>query len=246
MAKTVPLEVRVTSNAKILHDALVEILERTKREKARDYKAALAGGVLEIHDIANTALAEYESKSECGGNVYALRKALSESTALLAVVHGDEYEENISRQISRNTDVLSVPPEPASCAAVCAPMTLDEAIEHAESCVNETPCGQAHAQLAAWLRELRALRKTPANAAAMRAALEKISNMAEVYPRIPRSAFANTARAALAAPARNCDRFATANDAVEGYIAAHPYDDEPDASTYGSWLFAPAKKGGTK
>ena len=52
MAKTVPLEVRVTSNAKILHDALVEIL-----------------------DIANTALAEYESKSECGGNVYALRKA---------------------------------------------------------------------------------------------------------------------------------------------------------------------------
>ena len=76
MANTVPLEVRVTSNAKILHDALVEILERTKREKARDYKAALAGGVLEIHDIANTALAEYESKSECGGNATVLRTAL--------------------------------------------------------------------------------------------------------------------------------------------------------------------------
>ena len=50
------------------------------------------------------------------------------------------------------------------------------------------------------------------------------------------------ARAALAAPARNCDRFATANDAVKGYIAAHPHDDEPDASTYGSWLFAPAEE----
>lgn len=47
--------------------------------------------------------------------------------------------------------------------------------------------------------------------------------------------------AALAAPPRNCDRFATANDAVEGYIAAHPHDDEPDASTYGSWLFATAE-----
>ena len=34
----------------------VEILDRTNREKARDYDAALNGGILEIHDIANTAI----------------------------------------------------------------------------------------------------------------------------------------------------------------------------------------------
>jgi len=39
-------------------DSLVEILNRTKLEKARDYDAALNGGILEIHDIANTALDE--------------------------------------------------------------------------------------------------------------------------------------------------------------------------------------------
>ena len=43
-------------------------------------------------------------------NAAAMREALEESTALLAVVRGDEYEENITRQISRNTDVLSAPP----------------------------------------------------------------------------------------------------------------------------------------
>lgn len=41
-----------------LREALVEILDRTNREKARDYDAALNGGILEIHDIANTALNE--------------------------------------------------------------------------------------------------------------------------------------------------------------------------------------------
>jgi len=41
-----------------LRDSLVEILNRTKLEKARDYDAALNGGILEIHDIANTALDE--------------------------------------------------------------------------------------------------------------------------------------------------------------------------------------------
>jgi len=41
-----------------LRDSLVEILDRTNREKARDYDAALNGGILEIHDIANTAINE--------------------------------------------------------------------------------------------------------------------------------------------------------------------------------------------
>lgn len=47
---------RVTGNADALREALVEILDRTNREKARDYDAALKGGILEIHDIANVAL----------------------------------------------------------------------------------------------------------------------------------------------------------------------------------------------
>ena len=46
----------ITGNAAAMRDALVEILNRTNREKARDYDAALIGGILEIHDIANTAL----------------------------------------------------------------------------------------------------------------------------------------------------------------------------------------------
>ena len=90
--------------------------------------------------------------------------------------------------------------------------------------------------------EVEELRKNaaPGNAAALREALEKIARWDDGIG----ADISNIARAALAAPARNCDRFATANDAVKGYIAAHPHDDEPDASTYGSWLFAPAAEGG--
>lgn len=87
------------------------------------------------------------------------------------------------------------------------------------------------------------------NVAAMRAALERCNEFFRCDDdnklrlcTLARKADEAT-QAALAAPARNCDRFATANDAVEGYIAAHPHDDEPDASTYGSWLFAPAEGG---
>lgn len=47
---------RVPGNAAAMRAALVEILDRTNREKARDYDAALNGGILEIHDIANTAI----------------------------------------------------------------------------------------------------------------------------------------------------------------------------------------------
>jgi hypothetical protein len=96
------------------------------------------------------------------------------------------------------------------------------------------------------------------NAAALRAALEGIEGdcrvldrkdmweeEGECYYEAMRD-IREKVNAALSAPARNCDRFATANDAVEGYIAAHPHDEEPDASTYGSWLFAPAKEGGAE
>ena len=48
--------VKARHDATALREALVEILDRTNREKARDYDAALNGGILEIHDIANTAI----------------------------------------------------------------------------------------------------------------------------------------------------------------------------------------------
>lgn len=51
-------------SSNVLKEALEEILERTKLEKERDYDAALNGGILEIHDIANTALREYEKIKE--------------------------------------------------------------------------------------------------------------------------------------------------------------------------------------
>lgn len=49
-------KLRAPGNAAAMREALVEILDRTNLEKERDYDAALNGGILEIHDIANTAL----------------------------------------------------------------------------------------------------------------------------------------------------------------------------------------------
>lgn len=39
-------------------------------------------------------------------------------------------------------------------------MTLDEAIDHAEKKSSKTKCGEEHAQLAVWLKELKELRET--------------------------------------------------------------------------------------
>lgn len=209
-------------------------------------------------------------------------------------------------------------------ASSCAPMSLDEAIKHAEERADGSPCGQAHAQLAGWLRELRDLRNAPGNSAAMRAALLSAARAMEIESRISCTEkwkigkFGNTlselckgcrardcecwqmtlkrevesalaappeppsnavalraalewvaefvelgvddeygvdgqnltiaaekARAALAAPARNCDRpeCRTEEGASATYIAEHPHAVEPDASTYGSWLLATAEGG---
>jgi len=64
---------------------------------------------------------------------------------------------------------------------------------------------------------------SPGNAAAMRAALERIANLAPEYPArgvdwnaLAAEAFL-TASSALAAPARNCDRFQTAEEAVAAF-----------------------------
>ena len=40
----------------VLRESMKEILDRTEKEKKRDYDAALKGGIFEIHDIANMAV----------------------------------------------------------------------------------------------------------------------------------------------------------------------------------------------
>ena len=62
-----------------------------------------------------------------------------------------------------------------SGAEICKtkPLSLDEAIAHAEEMVNDTPCGQQHRQLADWLKELREMKKSPVgNSAALREAVK--------------------------------------------------------------------------
>lgn len=130
-------------------------------------------------------------------------------------------------------------------ASFCAPMTLEGAIEHAESRADETPCGQAHAQLAGWLRELRDRRTAPGNAAKMREALEWAAQFIELGVDDDLGAdgqnlttAAEMARDALSAPCRNCDRFATELDARLAWKReAHCKGD------YRYWLFATAEGG---
>lgn len=101
------------------------------------------------------------------------------------------------------------------------PMTLDEAIAHAEEAVNDTPCGREHKQLADWLKELREIKV--GNAAKMRAALNMLlgvfdSGLVEYSDACDHSDTAqiqyvlDKAGEALSAPARNCDRFKSEYD----------------------------------
>ena len=71
--------------------------------RVRELEAMLDGA-------ANTVLGcAIKQKQSSPGNAAAMREALKESTAILAVVRGDEYEEDITRQIDRNTDALAAP-----------------------------------------------------------------------------------------------------------------------------------------
>ena len=56
----------------------------------------------------------------------------------------------------------------------------------------------------------------------------------------------NDIESALAAPARNCDRFATWKDAWDAFAAAYFGPTDPGEMEYyfGVWLFAPAEGGG--
>ena len=198
------------------------------------------------------------------GDVLALREALKESTALLAVLRGDEYEENVTRQIDRNTDVLSAPLKFSDDTGACRPMDLDEAIEHARACAarwgDETPCGYAHAQLACWLCELREHRKQAEDAYAMRKTLENVERVACFCAETPRhtpgyptdaarvenlylriSELGKIARKALAGRPRNCDLYKDCDSAWKAYNALDKRERLPG---FDYWLFEEAKQEG--
>jgi hypothetical protein len=102
-------------------------------------------------------------------------------------------------------------------------LTLDEAIEHAQSCVDNTLCGQNHRQLAEWLIELDRLKTTPiGNIYALRQALVKAHTMLKVcdWPEgVYMQGVADLMKeieSAIDAPARNCD-VGTAEEQEERY-----------------------------
>ena len=91
----------------------------------------------------------------------------------------------------------------------------------------------------------------PCNAAAMREALKEI--ISATYD-IDRGCpdYRNIARASLAAPPRNCDRFKTLDEAREAFqdLRGHKiladvelWDSMDEAGALVRWLFAPAKEG---
>ena len=140
------------------------------------------------------------------------------------------------------------------------PMTLDEAIEHAASRMDGTPCGRDHEQLALWLLELRRLREskpgeTYGNAAEMRYSLELILEMAQNGYRamtgVPGSTreirvvetetVCEIANTAISSPPRNCD--VSKDTAEERYLTkfGRPWTTQEDELA--AWLFAPAEGG---
>ena len=91
------------------------------------------------------------------------------------------------------------------------------------------------------------------NAAAMRDALEHATRFASFLSlhlepdselRKAAVAWLVERNAALAAPARNCDRYATAEDAVCAWHDAHPDSEHPNWRALAAWLFDPAAQEG--
>lgn len=86
------------------------------------------------------------------------------------------------------------------------------------------------------------------NAAAIRSALEDLVYNIEIraaaydiFSIVDKKTWLG-AKAALAEPARNCDRFRNETEAEDAYIKEHPHEDEPDANTYGAWLLHTEEK----
>ena len=99
------------------------------------------------------------------------------------------------------------------------PMTLDEAIEHAESCVNDTPCGCAHKQLADWLKELKEYKSGKfGNGFAMHSALKEIHDRVNSLDEdcgVDPIDIRNIAREALSKQPRNCDDLENSDSAID-------------------------------
>lgn len=89
----------------------------------------------------------------------------------------------------------------------------------------------------------------PGNAAAMRVALVRCATLGEYCFQDIHAEVAKVARAALAAPARNCDRFCNTAQALGAYRDGPPIGEEwggGDWMQLLDWLFAPAKEGGAQ
>ena len=124
-----------------------------------------------------------------------------------------------------------------------------------------------------WVPMERKRQASPGNAAAMRAALESIIGNLAIHIQCGRlvapgdhlsfaiaeaEAYIRDARSALAAPARNCDRFQTGDRLTEAVSALNAYANEEehepvrrwnesDWRRFLDWFFAPAKQeGGAK
>lgn len=70
--------------------------------------SGVADPVAEIRRMRDGVAQETPKLEQCG-NAAALRAALRESTAILAVVHGEEYSGEIGMQIDKNTEALAAP-----------------------------------------------------------------------------------------------------------------------------------------
>jgi hypothetical protein len=106
-------------------------------------------------------------------------------------------------------------------------LSLDEAIAHADEVAGDcgTACKREHKQLADWLRELKSRRSAdPGDSAKLREALISFVAYSDlvcqmgIFTRAGLIAITATARAALSAPPRNCDRFADETDAQIAFL----------------------------
>ncbi len=149
--------------------------------------------------------------------------------------------------------------------SVDSKMTLDEAINHAETIAVQcnTECSREHKQLADWLKELRGLRHMRiGNSAAMREALSDACYAMFNFLKSKNGGYEemsnalDKAKSALSEPARNCDIYTTSasagqainehckNRAEDGscvYSCPHRYAEGGCAF---SWILAPATEKG--
>ena len=133
-----------------------------------------------------------------------------------------------------------------SSAVACRLLSLDEAISHAEECADGSTCGQNHKQLSEWLKELRDLKRSGSNAAAMRKTLVRFLTWAQQdlwenacespNHRQLANAIVQEVSAALAAPPRNCDVFSKAE--VLEVLKDRSFSKEDTIE----WLFAEAEE----